>query len=169
MNLLEKGNYTLKKFFGDSTDTFFGRTIEDILASNFFDSLDARIRELRDSYVLEIGVPGMTRKDITIHVDGRVMWVSAHRNVKDDSWRTMEFSNHLSRSFALPLDTDTNNIKAKCRNGLLTINIGRNKPKNAHRIIKISGEEPGTIKHNRINFWWTQLLDKSRRLLQRKK
>lgn len=169
MNFLEKGDHALKKLFMDSSDTFFGRTIEDILASNFFDSFDANILEQQDLYRVYIGVPGVTREDITIQVDGRVMWVSVRRRVEEDSWKTIKFNKHLRRSFVLPFDADANNIKAKCQNGLLTINIGKTKPKDTHRVIQISGEESGDITRKKINGWWTQLADKANRLLSKKR
>jgi hypothetical protein len=67
----------------------------------------------------------------------------------------------------LPLDADASNIKAKCRNGLLTINIGKIKSKKIHITIQISGEESGTTTRGRITAWWTQLVDMAQRLLSR--
>jgi|SRR5690349_81967 len=165
MNLLEKGNNSLKKLFLDTSNTFFGRTIEDILASNFFDSFEADILEQPDLYRLFIRVTGITRDEITINVDGRVMWVTARRKVERGSWKSIEFSKHIRRSFVLPFDADANNIKAKCKSGLLTINIGKTKPKDAHRIIQISGEESGATKPARLSAWWIELFDKAQRLL----
>lgn len=170
MNSLTKGNHTLKKFFLDSTDAFFGRTIEDILTNNFFSSFDANIYEEKDSYMVEIGVPGMTPKDVSIRVDGRVMWVTGERKKESSSWRAREFSStKLQRSFALPSDADTNNIKAKCRNGLLTVRIGKMKDKGAHRVIEISGEDSNSTGYQAVTSWWTRLLDKANRLLTKKK
>ena len=43
MNGLMKQNHTLRKVFTDSRDRFFGRTIDDILGDNFFNSFDTNI------------------------------------------------------------------------------------------------------------------------------
>ena len=170
MNSLMKGNHTLKKFFIDSSDALFGRTIDDILRNNFFDSFDANVREEQDAYKIEIAVPGMTRHDITIRVDGRVMWVSAQRQEKNSSWRTMEFSTkHLQRSFALPADADANNIKAKCRNGLLAIRIGKVRQTGSHRIIQVDGEESRAVLNDKLTSWWTRLVDKANRMRTKKR
>jgi HSP20 family protein len=166
MNSLMTNNSTIGKFFRESRDTFFGRTIEDILRNDPIDSFDINIRENQDVYTLEMGVPGMTRRDITIQVDGRVMWVSAQRQAENHSWRTTEFANKLfHRSFSLPEDADTSNIKAKCRNGLLTIEISKAKATRASRVIPISGEGSNLIRPDKITSWWTQLIDKGRALL----
>ena len=166
MNSLMKKNHTLEKFFADSSDTFFGRTVEDILKANFFDSFDANIHDGPGSYNLEIAVPGMTRRDITIHVDDRVMWILGHTKKGNKSLRSVEFSSkHLQRSFALPSDADTNKIKAKCRNGLLTVEIAKTKTNGSHRLITIGGEESDTTTNNRITSWWTAVIDKECRLL----
>lgn len=168
MNLVEKGNHMLMKIFPDSADTFFARTIDDVLASNFFDSFDANIIEQRDSYRLEIAVPGLTRGDLTIDVDGRTMSVSTRR-VEHRAWRKIEFRKHVQRSFVLPIDADVNNIKAKCRHGLLTIHIGKIKRQGLHKVIQVSGGEPGSTARERITSWWTRLQDRSSRLLNRKR
>ena len=164
MNGPMKPNHTLRKVFPDARDKFFGRTIGDILGDNFFNSFDSNIREEENSYRLEIAVPGMRRKDITIHLEDMVMWVSAQKEEKNTSWNSMEFnSKRFQRSFALPADADVNNIKAKCRNGLLTIRIGKQKGKGKHRVIKIdcasSDRTPGNL-----TLWWMRLMGKTRQL-----
>lgn len=170
MNSLIKENHTLNKFLFDSRDISFGRTIEDILNNNFFDSYDASIREQYDSYTIELPVPGMTRKDITITVDEPVMWVAGQRQKENDSMRDAQFEGkHLRRSFTLPADADTNNIKAKCRNGLLTISIARLGKKGSHRIIQVAGDESNLELNNRVMLWWTRLVDRASQMLTRKR
>jgi HSP20 family protein len=168
MNGLMKQNHTLRKVFTDSRDKFFGRTIDDILGDNFFNSFDTNIREEENSYRLEIAVPGMKRKDITIHLADTIMWVSAQKEEKNTSWNSMEFnSRRFQRSFALPADADINNTKAKCRNGLLTIHIGKLKVKGTHRVIKVNGESSDQTPGN-LTSWWNRLMDKTRQLFVKK-
>lgn len=169
MNSLIKGTHTLKKFFLDSTDAFFGRTIEDILTNNFFNSFDVNIREEEHTYIMEIGVPGMTRKDVSIRVDGQVMWISAERQQQSTLWRSREFSStRLNRTFTLPADADTNNMHAKCRNGLLTIQIPKVKAKGTHRVIRISDDERRLTIYNNVTSWWSRLIDRAQRFLGKK-
>lgn len=166
MNTLMKGNHTLEKIFTDEGGSFFSRTIDEILTQDLFNSFDANMREEQDSYKLEIATPGMTRNDITIKIDGSVMWISAQRQKKSNSWNIREFnSNHLRRSFTLPAQADTNNIQAKCRNGLLTIQIGKVKPKRTHRVIKIEGADTNTtILPDKTISWWSGIMHRIRQL-----
>lgn len=168
MNKLMKQNHTLPKVYSSSRDIFFGRTIDDILGNNFFHSFDSNIREEENFYRLEIAVPGMRRKDITIHLDDNVMWVSAQKQEKNTSWNYIEFNGkRFQRSFALPADADINNIKAKCRNGLLTIYIGKTKVKGMHRVIKVNDETSDKTLGN-LTSWWNRLMDKTRQLFVKK-
>jgi HSP20 family protein len=168
MNGLMKQNHTLQNVFTDSRDKFFGRSIDDILGDNFFNSFDSDIREETDSYTLELAVPGMTRKDITIHLDGTIMQISAQKQEKNTSWNSMEFNRkRFQRSFTLPADADINNIKAKCRNGLLTIHIGKIKTKGTHRVIKVNGE-PADQTLSSLTSWWNRVMDKTHQLFVKK-
>jgi HSP20 family molecular chaperone IbpA len=167
VNSVLKANQAQEKFYGNSTDIFFNRTMEDILnASLFDDSLDDDKGYNEVVYRVDIGVPGLTRNDIVIRVDGRVIWVSTKRQEPGQWQRWMDFnSKHLERSFDLPSDADVANIRAKCRNGLLTIHIGKMKADGAHRIIPISGDVPIGATKVKAPAWWTRMVDKAQRLL----
>jgi len=168
MNALMKGNHMIQRLFIDSSDTFFGRSIDDILANDFFNSFNTNIREEQDAYELEIAVSGMRRKNITIRMDGSIMWVSAQKQEKNASWISEEFNGkQFQRSFALPADADTNNIKAKCRNGLLSIQIRKVKARGVHRAIKVRGEESNVIP-DKVTSWWSQLINKMRQYFVKK-
>lgn len=116
-------------------DIFFGRTIDDLIHWNFFQSPHANIVTEGDRYTLEIAVPGMGRKDITVAVEDNVMKVSG-RKATHASYSHTSFM----RSFTLPADADTNNIRAKCREGLLTIHIPRVTKATDHRTIRVEGD-----------------------------
>jgi hypothetical protein len=95
----------------------------------------------------------MTRKDITLQVQGSMMTVTAQKQQRNDRWKTVEFNSSVfQRSFALPKDADTNAIEAKCRDGILTIRIGRTK--GSHRAVKIQGEEISKDLSANVTFWW---------------
>lgn len=169
MNTLFKPNHTLTKLFRTPADAFFGRTIEDLLTHDFFNSPGANIRDERHSYRLEIAVPGMTRRDISLQVNGQVMQVLAQKQEKKNAWATSEFnSTHYQRSFTLPKDADINHIKAKCRDGLLTIEIAKT-AKGPHRIITVRGEEKNGAFPAGITSWWSRFMSNTRRLLTGKR
>ena len=167
MNALVRRTNNLGTFFRDTRDTFFARGVDDILKYDFFNSLEANIYENPNGYRLEIAVPGMTRKDISIQVQGDVMSVSAQKQLRDDSWRTFEFNSTMfQRSFVLPKDADVNAINARCRDGLLTIQIRKIKNNGAHRTIKIQGG--GTNKNISAGVsWWHWIKHKIARLPNR--
>jgi HSP20 family molecular chaperone IbpA len=111
---------------------------------------------------LEVAVPGMTREDITLQVEGSMMTVAAQKQQRSDSWSIAEFNNsRIHRSFVLPKDADINTIKAKCRDGLLTIQVGKHS--GSYRVIKIQGEEINKSLHGDVASWWhgikTRLVD----------
>jgi HSP20 family protein len=158
MNALMKGTNNIGNLFKDTKDTFFGRGIDDILKYDFFNSPDANMREDRNGYRLEIAVPGMRRKDITLQVEGSMMKVSAQKQQRNNSWNTVEFNSSLfQRSFALPGDADANDIKAKCRDGLLIIQIGKIKDKSGYREIKVQGENANKRLSDSMISWWHRI------------
>jgi HSP20 family protein len=161
-----KGNYSLEKLFNDARDTFFGTTAEDILVHDFFNSLDANIWEEENWYRMEVAVPGMTRKDITIQVDGPVLRISAQKQKKVNRWHAEEFSStHFQRSFVLPADADVANIRAKCRNGLLTIRVSKIKTKRMQSVIRIQGEEVSAKPSEKVMSWLQNLKRKVQQLM----
>jgi HSP20 family protein len=166
MNALIKNTDGIRNLFKNANDIFFGRGIDDILKHDFFNSLDANTREDRNGYLLEIAVPGMTRKDIKIQVEGPIMTVTAKKQQRNDSWSIAEFNSSMfHRLFALPKDADSNDIKAKCRHGLLTIQIG--KQKGSHRSVKIQGEEINKYLPGYVTSWWHGIRTRMVDLLKR--
>ena len=167
MNALVKTANKIGNLFKDTNDTFFSRGIGDILEYDFFNSLDANMREDRQSYTLEIAVPGMTRKDITVQVEGAMMMVVAQKQQSKDSWNTVAFNRSVfQRSFALPKDADINSIKATCRDGLLTIQM--QKRGGTHRAIEIQGEETNKTSSVNETSWWRKIKTQVADLFKRK-
>jgi HSP20 family protein len=145
------------------TPTFFERTIDDIINKHFFSSFDSNIKEQEKGYEIEVSVPGMTKKDLQLHLENGVLYLKGERTSSSNSWlRKKDFtefnSTLLQQSFMLPDDADNESIKAKCKNGLLKILI-RKKESNSLNISvsdKSDGKEALT--------WIEQL--KSKKLFQ---
>jgi HSP20 family protein len=164
-SLIQRAN-GMETLFENTKDKFFGRGIDDILQYDFFNSLDTNIREEADGYRLEIAVPGMRRKDIRLQIEGSMMTVTAQKQRRKQLWRTLEFNNSmLQRSFALPKDSDKNAIEAKCRDGLLTIKIG--KLKGTYRTITIQGEQLNEKFSDSVNSRWLRIKNRIANLLNR--
>jgi HSP20 family protein len=158
MDTLTKRNHRSEKFFNDSNELFFGRSIEDTFADLFFESHDVFIWDEGNAYLIQLPLPGMHRRDISLEIDDSIMRVSGKRLDKNRSWNAIKFSNrHFMRSFTLPADADANNITAKCRNGLLVIRIRKTKV-NGLRVIEVDGSNVST--YNKFHSWWNIITQK---------
>lgn len=140
---------TLIRF--NRTLPLFERSIESILNDGFFNSFDTNMHDLGDRYVLQVAVPGMSKEDLTIQLNGNLLRVQGEKQSKNShsTRQFSEFSNaRFSRSFILPEDTDHEAITAECQNGMLTIQFGKhmNGQKTTHIVIN-EGKEP------KIGWW----------------
>lgn len=69
-----------------------------------------------DKYILEIPVPGFTKKDIKIKLIKNDLSIKIES--EDNKWTPA-----LNKMFGLPDDSDRKKIKATVENGVLSINI----------------------------------------------
>lgn len=81
-----------------------------------------------DKYVLEVELPGVDRKDIDLYVKDNKLYISAKRKTqtseKKEGVVRMERSYlGFRRVIELPEDADTDNIKAKYKDGILKVEI----------------------------------------------
>ncbi len=79
-------------------------------------------------YTIEMAVPGLSRKDFRIDLDGDVLTItSEHKEASDENNRKYmrrEFNyNTFKRSFQLPDTVDQNQIKARHDAGILTVQL----------------------------------------------
>ena len=112
--------------FGNFFDDFFGN-IEGV---DFKKSHlpPVNIRENDDNFILELGVPGVKKDDISIRVDEDVLTISSEnkeeRNEQGENFTRKEFSySSFSRSFTLPEGAQLDNIKADYVDGILKITV----------------------------------------------
>lgn len=157
--------HTEVKTLYNSTDVFFGNDITNIPPG---EDLDSCIQEEHNSYKIEIAVPGMSRNDIAVQVDGSVLQVSTVKRGNGSLFISKGFHNrHFDHSFILPPRSDVNNIKAKCRNGLLTIRIGKIRDEKEYSIIKIKDDGGTPTIQAKMTLWWNWLIVKSKQILRR--
>jgi HSP20 family protein len=110
----------------ESALSFFGRPLEDVLYPGFTHGLPANLSTDDSEYTLEVGVPGISRKDISIVVEDGQLVVTANRKDRMRREDETEFkTTFLRRSFPLPADVDEGLITASCRYGLLRISMKR--------------------------------------------
>lgn len=90
------------------------------------------VREEEDQYFLEIATPGYKKDDFDITVNNQILTISAERKVSgkesDHSFTRREFQyNGFTRNFTLPEYAEEEYIKAKYEDGILKIDIPRQK------------------------------------------
>ena len=86
------------------------------------------INEANDEYLVTMDLPGVEKKDVEIKVSDGYLTISGERkivNQDSENNRVRYESAHgaFSRSFELSTDIIVDKIKAKFKNGVLTINI----------------------------------------------
>ncbi len=90
------------------------------------------ITDNKNSYKLDIALPGMRKKDINIEIKNNCLIISSEKK----SEKKRKFKNQIrqeytysrfQRIFELPPDADENYIKAKFKNGILQIRIKKDK------------------------------------------
>jgi HSP20 family protein len=91
------------------------------LFDNAFFGLNGDVRfETVNGKTFELALPGFSKKDLSIEVDGRILSVSAE--IKEDEETRWRHSFH--KSYQLPNDADTDQIDAKMENGILSLTFG---------------------------------------------
>lgn len=105
---------------------------DDFFKPMFFD--DARemrtnIKENDKDYELDLELPGFEKEDIKISLENGYLTVSASKK-KDEGKKYLrrEISEKVSRSYFVGTNVKNEDIKAKYRNGILTLNVPKDSP-----------------------------------------
>lgn len=91
------------------------------------------VKETKEQYVVEAAVPGFEKNEITVSVKNGLLTIrgekKSQQNGKEDERLTRsEFSYQMfSRSFSLPEDVLEDQIHAHCKEGVLTLELNRNR------------------------------------------
>lgn len=106
------------------------------------------VSEKKDSYVLEMELPGYTENDVELDLKDRVLTISsklkdAKKAEKEEKKEAAESvylikerrNTTFSRSFTMPEDIDHENVTASFKNGLLTVVIPRKAEAQTKRIM----------------------------------
>ena len=102
----------------------FASPVERNFADNFNPSTN--IKESADAYHLELLAPGRTKEDIKINVEKNLLTVSYDKRdeQKNEGFIRREFNlQPFKRSFTLDNRIDSDNIKAKYENGVLSLEL----------------------------------------------
>ncbi|HAM11005.1 MAG: hypothetical protein A2X05_00065 [Bacteroidetes bacterium GWE2_41_25] len=114
--------------------------------SNRTSSMPAvNIREDEKSYILDLAVPGMDKKDIKIDTNEDVLTISSESKEESveerDGYKKKEFNySSFCRSFYIPENVNREKIEANYKDGILTVSLPKmeEEKKNISRQITIS-------------------------------
>jgi HSP20 family protein len=105
------------------------RSFERFLAESFFAPVKTGVKAEQDeqAWTVSLDVPGVTREQLTIAVDGAVVRVAT---VKDAP-------RQYQAAYELPADIDAEATSARLENGVLTLTLGKRKPVVTSRQIEV--------------------------------
>ena len=98
------------------------------------------LREKDNQYVVDVALPGVDPRDISIEVTPEEILLKAklhHEHKKDDGdIHTCEFTcGNTFRSIPFPAKVDTDQVKAELRNGILTVTAKIAEARHSKRIM----------------------------------
>ena len=138
MNTLIARRGLLDDFFKDVSPAFYVKPLHG-------DALPAQIRvdvkETPQAYTLEAEVPGVSKEDIHVNVEGNVVTLRTEVKQQDRQTdgekllRSERYYGAVSRSFQLPQDIDNATSKAKYENGVLQLTLPKKLPTAGQRLI----------------------------------
>lgn len=105
------------------------------------------IAEDANKYTIEVEIPGVDKKDVTLNVKDNVLTLTAEKRIskedKDKNFHKIERSyGTLQRSFTLPNDCNPGDITADFKKGVLCVSIPRKStPETETRKIDVRGED----------------------------
>ena len=132
--------------FSGLLDDFFNRDFFD-KKKNHFTLPAANIKEVDDSFHLELAAPGFKKSDFKIELENDVLSISSGREEKSEkkdkkgNYTRREFAYHsFSRSFTLPQSADGDKLSVSYEAGILHFNIPKKEAAKTKvpRTIKIS-------------------------------
>lgn len=114
--------------------------LDDVFGDAFFNEgasklMKTDIKEKEDKYVIDIDLPGYEKEGIELNIQDGYLTVHAtvNKNEKDEEKgkfvRKERFSGECTRSFYVGENVTEDEIKAKFRNGTLTIEVPKKEEK----------------------------------------
>jgi HSP20 family protein len=122
-------------------DRIWDRFSSDMSSSTFEQdwnpSLD--LAETEDNLVVELEVPGINPKDISISITGNMLTISGEKKQAADregkNYHLVERSyGKFSRSIQLPTSVDPDRVEARYNNGILRVTLGKTEGGKSKRI-----------------------------------
>jgi HSP20 family molecular chaperone IbpA len=154
MKTLIQPFHSLSRILNDSrhialSDQYFGA--HDLLSTQWHDD--------GNSFIVKVPVPGMSREDLSVHLEGRMLVISEKEHERNENNKGFRRSS-VKHSITLPDGIDTARIQAKCRHGLLTITVDKKERTTRRIAIKVLGPASGTREAARLGTLWNKIKGK---------
>ena len=142
-NLKEKtmSNITQRDPFSDLLRGFFVRPIDfDFNRTLQSPEMRVDVKENAESYAVTAELPGVSKEDINVNIDGQAVSISAERKqekeVKDGErvLRTERYFGKVSRTFQLGQEVDESRASAKFTDGVLKLTLPKKAPAQSKRL-----------------------------------
>lgn len=107
----------------------FDRSFERFLNESFFRPVTSgvKVEQNEEAWTLTLDLPGVTREQLAIDVDGSVVRVQTAK----------EAARRFQAAYELPAEIDADATSAKLENGVLTLTLGKKKPAVTARAIEV--------------------------------
>ena len=122
----------LKPKFPNVIEKFFGRKINDDASWDEDVSLvpSVNIADKDKTFEVKVALPGVDKKDVNIEIRDNCLVISSEKEYeneeKDENYVRREYGYaSFQRMFELPESADPDKIKAKMKNGVLSISVGK--------------------------------------------
>ena len=76
-----------------------------------------------DGQTYELALPGFSKEDLSIEVDGRILSISAEIDEKEET----RLRHSFHKRYTLPNSVNVDSIEAKMENGVLQLSFGKSK------------------------------------------
>ncbi|MBH1979218.1 MAG: Hsp20/alpha crystallin family protein [Comamonadaceae bacterium] len=139
MNSLVTRGSLFDDFFKDIAPGFYVRPLhgEGVPSPS---QIKVDVKETDGGYTVQAEVPGVSKEDIQVSIDGNVVSLRAEVRQHDQKTegekvlRSERYFGSVARSFQLPVDVDAAQAKAKYDNGVLTLTLPKKQGGSAQRL-----------------------------------
>ena len=131
------GRSLFDEFFRDVSPGYFVKPLHgDALPSQ----IRVDIKENENAYSVQAEIPGVSKEDIHVSLDGGMVTLSAEIRQQDSQasndqvLRSERYYGAVSRSFQLPQEIDIGNAKARYDNGVLMLSLPKKAQASSSRL-----------------------------------
>ena len=127
-------NYNRSNNVFDYIDSAFGDLFRPLFYDEKLDAMKTDIRETKDSYILDVEMPGFEKSEISLDVENGYLTIRAEKSEKESEdgkerrYVRKERSVSCQRSYYIG-DTEEDAIKAKYDKGVLTVTLPKKEEK----------------------------------------